>query len=45
MLRVQHELLQDTGAALVSVLAMEDSGAGDEVRTRDILLGRQALYH
>ncbi len=21
------------------------SGAGDEVRTRDILLGRQALYH
>jgi len=24
---------------------MSKSGAGDEIRTRDILLGRQALYH
>jgi hypothetical protein len=24
---------------------MSNIGAGDEIRTRDILLGRQALYH
>ncbi len=29
----------------VAVSAVGGNGAGDEVRTRDILLGRQALYH
>ena len=41
--KIKHSL--DSLKWMLYVIAYGDNGAGDEIRTRDICLGKATLYH